>query len=162
MAGERLERFEVNRRRPFGLAYRLLGEASEAEDVIAWTDGGGEAPAARQPVIGREKVLRSLTALGSHADLHGVPGAAEHATAVATAEAAAQLHERMRTASAVAVVGGGLTGIEVATELAESHPDRTVQLVTGQTLGVTLTGRGQDHLHRTLDRLASGSGSGRP
>jgi RNA polymerase sigma-70 factor (ECF subfamily) len=31
---ERLERFEVNRRRLFGLAYRLLGEASEAEDVV--------------------------------------------------------------------------------------------------------------------------------
>lgn len=31
---ERLERFEANRRRLFGLAYRLLGEASEAEDVV--------------------------------------------------------------------------------------------------------------------------------
>jgi RNA polymerase sigma-70 factor (ECF subfamily) len=31
---ERLERFETNRRRMFGLAYRLLGEASEAEDVV--------------------------------------------------------------------------------------------------------------------------------
>ncbi|TMR95700.1 RNA polymerase sigma factor SigJ [Nonomuraea basaltis] len=33
-AQERLERFEANRRRLFGLAYRLLGEASEAEDVV--------------------------------------------------------------------------------------------------------------------------------
>ncbi|GAA1011033.1 DNA-directed RNA polymerase sigma-70 factor [Acrocarpospora pleiomorpha] len=31
---ERLERFEANRRRLFGVAYRLLGEASEAEDVV--------------------------------------------------------------------------------------------------------------------------------
>jgi RNA polymerase sigma factor (sigma-70 family) len=31
---ERLERFEANRRRLFGLAYRLLGEASAAEDVV--------------------------------------------------------------------------------------------------------------------------------
>jgi RNA polymerase sigma factor (sigma-70 family) len=30
----RVERFEANRRRLFGLAYRLLGEASEAEDVV--------------------------------------------------------------------------------------------------------------------------------
>lgn len=30
----RLERFEANRRRLFGLAYRLLGEATEAEDVV--------------------------------------------------------------------------------------------------------------------------------
>jgi RNA polymerase sigma-70 factor (ECF subfamily) len=31
---ERLERFEANRRRLFGVAYRMLGEASEAEDVV--------------------------------------------------------------------------------------------------------------------------------
>ena len=31
---ERLERFEANRPRLFGLAYRLLGEASEAEDMV--------------------------------------------------------------------------------------------------------------------------------
>jgi RNA polymerase sigma-70 factor (TIGR02957 family) len=31
---ERVERFEANRPRLFGLAYRLLGEASEAEDVV--------------------------------------------------------------------------------------------------------------------------------
>ncbi|MEO3930407.1 RNA polymerase sigma-70 factor [Micromonosporaceae bacterium B7E4] len=34
MSQERLERFEANRRRLFGVAYRLLGEASEAEDVV--------------------------------------------------------------------------------------------------------------------------------
>jgi RNA polymerase sigma-70 factor (ECF subfamily) len=31
---ERLQRFEANRRRLFGVAYRMLGEASEAEDVV--------------------------------------------------------------------------------------------------------------------------------
>jgi RNA polymerase sigma-70 factor (TIGR02957 family) len=31
---DRLQRFEANRRRLFGVAYRLLGEASEAEDVV--------------------------------------------------------------------------------------------------------------------------------
>ncbi|HEU5475473.1 MAG TPA: RNA polymerase sigma-70 factor [Actinophytocola sp.] len=34
MTQERLERFEANRRRLFGVAYRMLGEASEAEDVV--------------------------------------------------------------------------------------------------------------------------------
>ncbi|GAA1853559.1 RNA polymerase sigma-70 factor [Asanoa iriomotensis] len=34
MTDERLERFEANRRRLFSVAYRLLGEASEAEDVV--------------------------------------------------------------------------------------------------------------------------------
>jgi NADH dehydrogenase len=92
-------------------------------------------------------------ALGSHADLETVPGAAEHAIAVATAEEAARLRDRMRTASTVTVVGGGLTGIEAATELAETYPDRTVRLATSGTLGVTLSERGQAHLHRTFDRL---------
>ncbi len=92
-------------------------------------------------------------ALGSHADLDAVPGAAEHATAVADAERAERLRDRMRTASTVAVVGGGLTGIEAATELAETYPDRTVRLVTGDTLGPALSERGQAHLYRTFDRL---------
>jgi NADH:ubiquinone reductase (H+-translocating) len=92
-------------------------------------------------------------ALGSQADLDAVPGAAEHATAVADAERAVRLHERMRTASTVAVVGGGLTGIEAATELAETYPDRTVRLVTGDTLGPALSEPGQAHLYRTFDRL---------
>jgi NADH dehydrogenase FAD-containing subunit len=92
-------------------------------------------------------------ALGSHADLDAVPGAAEHATAVSDAERAARLRDRMRTASTVAVVGGGLTGIEAATELAETYPDRTVRLVTGDTLGPALSHRGQDHLYRTFDRF---------
>ena len=92
-------------------------------------------------------------ALGSHADLDAVPGAAEHATAVADAERAERLRDRMRTASTVAVVGGGLTGIEAATELAETYPGRTVRLVTGDMLGPALSDRGQDHLYRTFDRL---------
>jgi len=92
-------------------------------------------------------------ALGSSADLDAVPGAAEHAVAVADAERAARLRDRMRTASSVAVVGGGLTGIEIATELAESYPDRTVRLVTAGRLGPALSDRGQDHRYRTFDRF---------
>jgi RNA polymerase sigma-70 factor (TIGR02957 family) len=38
-----------------------------AEDVIAWADGGGKAPAARRPLVGRDKVLRSLLALSEYA-----------------------------------------------------------------------------------------------
>jgi NADH dehydrogenase len=92
-------------------------------------------------------------ALGSHADLETVPGAAEHAVAVATAEQARQLRDRVRTAATLAVVGGGLTGIEAVTELAETYPDRTVRLATSGTLGEMLSERGRAHLHRTFDRL---------
>jgi RNA polymerase sigma factor (sigma-70 family) len=34
-----------------------------AEDVVAWADGGGKAPAVRHPMVGRAQVLRSLLAL---------------------------------------------------------------------------------------------------
>jgi NADH:ubiquinone reductase (H+-translocating) len=94
-----------------------------------------------------------VNALGSAADLDAVPGAAEHANAVATAEQAQRLRDRMRTAGTVAVVGGGLTGLEAATELAETHPDLTVRLATSGALGETLSERGREHLHHTFDRL---------
>ncbi|MFG2719062.1 RNA polymerase sigma-70 factor [Streptomyces sp. NPDC048416] len=42
-----------------------LGALTEllAEDVVAWSDGGGKVSAARRPVIGRTKVLAFLTGL---------------------------------------------------------------------------------------------------
>lgn len=94
-----------------------------------------------------------VNALGSHADLDAVPGAAEHAYGVGTAEQAERLRDRMRTASTVAVVGGGLTGLEAASELAESYPDRSVTLITSGALGTGLSERGRTHLARTFERL---------
>ncbi|MEN3609096.1 RNA polymerase sigma-70 factor [Plantactinospora sp. ZYX-F-223] len=38
-----------------------------AEDVVAWADGGGKAPAMRRPLVGREEVLRYLVALTGYA-----------------------------------------------------------------------------------------------
>jgi RNA polymerase sigma-70 factor (TIGR02957 family) len=38
-----------------------------AEDVVAWADGGGKAPAVRRPLVGREQVLRYLLALTEYA-----------------------------------------------------------------------------------------------
>jgi NADH dehydrogenase len=92
-------------------------------------------------------------ALGSHADLHAVPGAAEHATAVATAEHAQHVRDRVGSAGTIAVVGGGLTGIETVTEMAETYPDRTVRLVARGTPGAMLNERSQQHLHQAFDRL---------
>jgi RNA polymerase sigma-70 factor (ECF subfamily) len=42
-------------------------EGMLAEDVVAWADGGGKAPAARHPLVGRGKVLRFLLALSEYA-----------------------------------------------------------------------------------------------
>ncbi|MFD0572366.1 NAD(P)/FAD-dependent oxidoreductase [Kitasatospora gansuensis] len=92
-------------------------------------------------------------ALGSRTALHGIPGAAEHAY---PAERAAELAERMRTAAqpgTVAVVGGGPTGIELATELAEAHPAWQIRIVAAYQVGGWLSPNGRAHVNRVFGRL---------
>jgi NADH:ubiquinone reductase (H+-translocating) len=94
-----------------------------------------------------------IYALGSRADLDSVPGAAEHAHSLADADGAARLREQVGHSGTVAVVGGGLTGIEAAAELAESRPELKVRMVTGGRFGAALSDRGRCHLRRTFTRL---------
>ncbi|MGH3833560.1 MAG: NAD(P)/FAD-dependent oxidoreductase [Pseudonocardiaceae bacterium] len=65
-------------------------------------------------------------ALGSMADVQGVAGVSDHALTVAGFDDAKELSSRVSALAAegaiLGVVGGGATGIEVATELAESYP----------------------------------------
>lgn len=113
-------------------------------------------PAARRVELAEGEPLEYdvlIYALGSRADLDSVPGAAEHAYTVAAPEQAAALRERVLAGGTVTVVGGGLTGIEAATELAESHPSLKVRLVTDGVLGERLSERGRRHLRRTFGRL---------
>lgn len=75
---------------------------------------------------------RLVLALGSHAGSPDVPGAAAHAFRL-EADQIAQLHEQLRALPAgarVAVVGGGLTGIEAASEIALAFPHLQVHLVS--------------------------------
>ncbi|GAA4616031.1 NAD(P)/FAD-dependent oxidoreductase [Saccharopolyspora hordei] len=94
---------------------------------------------------------RLVHAVGSAAD-RTVRGA-EHTFSVATHDDALRLHQRLATAEVVAVVGGGLTGIEAAAELAESNPALKVRLVTKGELGAGLSERGREHLRRAFARL---------
>jgi NADH dehydrogenase FAD-containing subunit len=50
-------------------------------------------------------------------------------------------------------MGGGLTGIEAASELAESRPDLDVLLVTAGGLGEALSDKGRRHLRKVFGRL---------
>jgi NADH:ubiquinone reductase (H+-translocating) len=96
-----------------------------------------------------------LYALGSGPDLDRVPGVREHALAVADPVAAHHLNDaldRIETGT-IAVVGGGLTGIETATEIAERRPDLTVRLVTAGTPGHWLSDRARRHLENGFARL---------
>lgn len=94
-------------------------------------------------------------ALGSTTDTSTTPGAAEHAHVLDSAQAATDLHRTLTGSpqARVAVVGGGLTGIETATEVAAAHPGNPVTLVTAGEIGDGISPRGRRHLHRTLDRL---------
>ncbi|MEU5263435.1 FAD-dependent oxidoreductase [Amycolatopsis sp. NPDC021455] len=95
-------------------------------------------------------------ALGSTAADGGVPGVAEHAHFLAGKQSALRLRTRLADLAAggtVLVVGGGLTGIEAVTEIAEARPDLDVSLAARGGLGDWLSEKAQDHLRRSFDRL---------
>lgn len=99
---------------------------------------------------------RLILATGSTVRRDDVPGAAEHAYTVADRAAAVRLHEAWRALPAGAVVavgGGGMTGIEVATELAAARADLHVRLVTAGVLGDWLSEPGRVYLSGALRRL---------
>ncbi|MET9180086.1 FAD-dependent oxidoreductase [Kitasatospora aureofaciens] len=92
-------------------------------------------------------------ALGSRTAWHGVPGAAEHAHPVERAAEVPGLIGGSHRPGALAVVGGGATGIELATELAEAHPDWQVRIVAAGPVGGAYSPKGRAHIRRVLDRL---------
>ncbi|WP_030144344.1 NAD(P)/FAD-dependent oxidoreductase [Glycomyces sp. NRRL B-16210] len=97
-----------------------------------------------------------LYTLGSTTADHGVPGVAEHAFHVAARPAALRLRERLDELDghgSVLVVGGNLTGIEAATEIAEAHPGLRVALATSDELGGWLGPKSRRHLFAAFDRL---------
>ncbi|MFI0987185.1 NAD(P)/FAD-dependent oxidoreductase [Streptomyces exfoliatus] len=106
-----------------------------------------------------------LYALGSHVAHSGVPGAAEHAFDVTGRPSALRLRERLDSLESpdrqggpgegrsVVVVGDGLTGIETATEIAESRPGLSVTLIARGELGAPLSPGARAHLRRACDRL---------
>ncbi|WP_101254953.1 NAD(P)/FAD-dependent oxidoreductase [Streptomyces barkulensis] len=95
-------------------------------------------------------------ALGSGWNDQDVPGAAEHACEVASRPGALRLRERLAGLAAgqpVVVVGGGLTGLEAATEIAEARPDLAVALAVRGGLGDHLSDKGRGHLRKVLGGL---------
>jgi NADH dehydrogenase FAD-containing subunit len=97
-----------------------------------------------------------LYALGSTTADHGVPGVAEHAFPIAGRPAARRLRQRLDELGGngtVLVVGGNLTAIETATELAESRPGLRVTLATSGELGGWLGPKARHHLLRAFDRF---------
>ncbi|BEL06472.1 FAD-dependent oxidoreductase [Actinoplanes sichuanensis] len=90
-------------------------------------------------------------ALGSSAS-----GVTEHAYDIAGKGSALRLRNRLAeltAGDAVLVVGGGLTGIEAVTEIAEARPDLAVSLVARGGLGDWLGEKARQHLRTAFDRL---------
>ncbi|MGW2706417.1 NAD(P)/FAD-dependent oxidoreductase [Streptomyces sp. NPDC001340] len=97
-----------------------------------------------------------LYALGSSVARRGVPGVAEYAFDVTGRSSALRLRERLTglgEGGTVLVVGEGLTGIETATEFAESRPDLSVALAARGELGAWLSPKARRHLRQAFDRL---------
>ncbi|AVV46677.1 oxidoreductase [Streptomyces sp. P3] len=97
-----------------------------------------------------------LYALGSSVAHHHVAGVAEYAFDVTGLSSALRLRERLAglgEGGAVLVVGEGLTGIETATEFAESRPDLSVALAARGELGAWLCPKARRHLHQAFGRL---------
>ncbi|MGP3955172.1 NAD(P)/FAD-dependent oxidoreductase [Nonomuraea sp. 3N208] len=102
-------------------------------------------------VLGYDKLIY---ALGTVTDA-SVPGVAEHAHVYDDYEGTKRLAERLAALhdGTVVVAGGGLTGVESATELAEAYPDLHVVLVTRGRPGAMMGKQARAYLDAALERL---------
>ncbi|MEV0295346.1 FAD-dependent oxidoreductase [Nocardia sp. NPDC050710] len=98
-----------------------------------------------------------IYALGSGTDTSKVPGAADHAWTLNDPRTAHRFAERLAVVEAngghIVVCGGGLTGIEAATEIAEQHPGSTVTLVSSTEPGAMMGQKARAYLNTAMDRL---------
>jgi NADH dehydrogenase FAD-containing subunit len=92
---------------------------------------------------------------GSRSNAASVPGAAAHAHTLDTAEASQRLAEAIaeRPDSRLLIVGGGLTGIQTAAQIAGRHPRAHVTLVSSGTIGDELPEAARSPVSRALRAL---------
>lgn len=93
-----------------------------------------------------------VLALGSGRAKSGVTGA-ELAFSIGSADAAARVAATLRGLGAggsVAVMGGGLTAIELASEVAEARRDLAVSIYTAGVIGAGLSEAGRHYVKSTL------------
>lgn len=114
--------------------------------------------AGRTVTVGGEELRwdKLVLALGSRVDVDSLPGVREHAHTL-DSDRAADLGRAIAALDGrrgrVVVVGGGLTGIEAATELAERHPHLSVTLLTHGRVAEGWSAAARAHMLRSFERL---------
>jgi NADH:ubiquinone reductase (H+-translocating) len=98
-----------------------------------------------------------IYAAGSTVDVHSVPGVKEYAYTLSSLERAAQLYDQLLAVEAqggtLLVIGGGLTGIEAAAEIAERYPSLHVMLATRGVFGDNLSKKGTAYVRKIFANL---------
>jgi NADH dehydrogenase FAD-containing subunit len=140
----------------------LLGRG-QVRFVCGWA--AALSPQTRQVTVQTAQGVETLAydyllyTLGSTTDKDSIRGVREHALAVGNPADSIALRQRLRLLAAgesVIVVGGGLTGIETAAEIAERYPALRVQLITAGRVGDALSVRGRAHIQSAFTRLGVG------
>jgi len=97
-----------------------------------------------------------IYALGSHVDVGSTPGAREYAYTMddrSATELARLLPGLAARRGRVLLVGGGNTGVEVSTELAERFPNLKITVVTRRSFARNLSDGAQRHIRKAFSRL---------
>ncbi|WP_326659793.1 NAD(P)/FAD-dependent oxidoreductase [Streptomyces sp. NBC_00385] len=144
--------------RPFGEMFAGTGVALKYAKVTAVDPDRKHVTVVDADADGAEELPYDtlVYALGSGWNSQGVPGTAEHAHEIAGRPGALRLRERLAGLDAgqqVLVIGGGLTGLEAATEFAEARPDLDIALAVRGGLGDTLSPKGRGHLRKVFGKL---------
>jgi NADH dehydrogenase FAD-containing subunit len=133
---------------------RLAGTG--VEFVQGWVSGldaeGRRVRLADGTTLGYDRLV---FALGAVTDTHGVPGVEEHAHTLESLASSAAFAGRLAEldGGTVVVVGGGLTGVESAGEIAQAHPGLRVVLVTRGEPASMMGPAARAYVTRALERL---------
>ena len=110
-------------------------------------------PSKRRVIVQQDDAVRDyaydtlIYALGSFSNTSVIPGGRENALALSSFDAARKMSAKLKAnpQARVTIIGGGLTGIELSTEIAESFPQAQITLLTGEEIGPNLSRKGHEY-----------------